>query len=316
MHLTRPVRLLLLPALWTAAAFHLAAADSGFPAGKSKIETSIAGKTLEVFTYRPTNYTDGPLIVVFHGMLRNADTYRDNAVALGDRFNALIAAPLFDANRFPNEAYQRGGITKKGTVQPKEEWTYSLVSPLVESLRQHAGRPDMPYYLIGHSAGGQFLVRMAAFVPTGAKRIVAANAGAHIFPTREADFPYGFGGLPDELGGDAALKRFLAQPLTLYQGTADVLEENLDKSAAAMKQGPTRIERGRANFNLGQEVAQKLRCEFNWSLVEAPGIGHDSKLMFEHANVEMALLTAKCLTEGASRKQLLLKAAEGAAKTK
>ena len=112
------------------------------------------------------------------------------------------------------------------------------------------------------------------------------------------------------------MKRFLAQPLTLYQGTADVLEKDLDKSAAAMKQGPTRIERGRANFKLAQELAAKHQWEFNWSLVEAPGIGHDSKLMFEHSNAETALFTAKCLTEGVSRKQLLLKAAEGAAKPK
>ncbi len=145
-----------------------------------------------------------------------------------------------------------------------------------------------------------------------ARRIVAANAGAHIFATRDMDFPYGFGNLPEELGNDAALKRFLAQPLTLFQGTADTGEANLDKSAPAMRQGATRIERGRENFRRAQELAVAKGWPFNWSLVEAADIGHDSAKMFGHANAETALFAAKCLTEPVSRKSLLLKSADPA----
>jgi poly(3-hydroxybutyrate) depolymerase len=244
-----------------------------FPKGDGKLEVSVAGKTIEVFTYRPTNYTDGPLIVVFHGMLRNADTYRDNARSMGDKFKALIAAPLFETNRFPSRAYQRGNVIENGKVKPQAEWTYHLIPPLVDALRARAGRANMPYYFIGHSAGGQFLVRMTAMLPAGAMRVVAANPGAHIFPSRDLPFPYGFAELPNELGDDAALKRFLAQPLTLYLGTADVLEKELDMSPTAMKQGPTRIERGRTCFKLAQELATKRGWEFNWNVIEAEGIG-------------------------------------------
>ncbi len=272
------------------------AAGDAFPDGRGQLEVEVSGKKITVFTYRPARYHDGPLIVVFHGLQRNAETYRDNAIVLGDQFNALIAAPLFETNRFPSEAYQRGGVLKKGKLQPQEDWTYSLVPQIVAELRRRAGRPDLPYYFIGHSAGGQFLVRMTAFLPAGAQRIVAANPGAHIFPTRDLPFPYGFGGLPEELGGDAALKRFLAQPLTLYLGTDDVLDKDLDKSATAMKQGPTRIERGRANFHLAQKLAQEKNWPFHWRLVEAPGIGHDSKGMFGHANCEEALFGLKSKT--------------------
>ena len=292
--------------MWLACTAHAAT----FPDGSGKLEVEVRGTKLDVFTYKPAGYKDGPLIVVFHGMLRNADTYRDNARSLGDRFGALIAAPHFDTNRFPNEAYQRGGVTKRGAAQPRDEWTFSLVPKLVDEVRRAAGRPEMPFQLIGHSAGGQFLVRMAAFTDTGAQRIVAANAGAHIFPTRDADFPYGFGKLPDELANDAALKRFLAQPLTLFQGTADVLGANLDKSAPAMRQGATRIERGRENFRRAQELAVAMGWPFNWSLVEAPDIGHDSAKMFGHTNAETAIFSAKCLTEPVSRKSLILKATE------
>lgn len=279
-----------------ALALSLPAAAASFPDGYGKLEITVRGVKLDVFTYKPATYQDGPLIVVFHGIQRNADTYRDNAKVLGDRFGALIAAPRFDTNRFPSEAYQRGGVTKAGVVQPREEWTFSLVPQIVDEVRRAAGRTDLPHYLIGHSAGGQFLGRMAAFTDTGARRIIAANPGAHIFPTRDADFPYGFGKLPDELGNDAALKRYLAQPLTLFQGTADTGESNLDKSAPAMRQGATRIERGRENFRRAQELAKAKGWPCNWTLVEAPGIGHDSAKMFGHANAEAALFPGKSAT--------------------
>jgi pimeloyl-ACP methyl ester carboxylesterase len=230
-------------------------------------------------------------------MIRNADTYRDNAKPLGDKFHALIAAPLFETNRFPSRAYQRGNVMEKGKLNPQSEWTYHLIPPIVEQLRRTAGRPNMPYYFIGHSAGGQFLVRMTAMLPAGAVRVVAANPGAHIFPTHDLPFPYGFGELPKELSDDAALKKYLAQPMTLFLGTADVLEKELDMTPIAMKQGPTRIERGRTNFKMAQELAKKNGWEFNWSIVEADGIGHDSKKMFAHPNCETAMFSSKCITE-------------------
>ena len=275
----------------------LTAAGAAFaqpiPVGKSQFTTTLGCTTIQVYTYHPTNYAGGPLFVVFHGMLRNADAYRDSAIVLGDTFGALIATPEFDANRFPSETYQRGGVFQKNKLQPKENWTYSLIPKLVEELRRRESRPDLPYYYVGHSAGGQFLVRMTAFLPTEVQRIVAVNPGAHIFPTRNLPFPYGFGGLPQELGDDAALKRFLAQPLTLYLGTADVLEENLDLKPDAMKQGPTRIERGRANFRLAQNLAAEKGWACNWRIVEAPGIGHNSIEMFSHVNCAEALFGPK-----------------------
>jgi pimeloyl-ACP methyl ester carboxylesterase len=264
-----------------------------WPAGTNVLAVTLGQTPIRVFTYRPAEYRDGPLIVVFHGMNRNADTYRDNARGLGDRFGALIAAPEFDGKRFPSEAYQRAGITRKGKAQPQEAWTATMVAQLLEALRERTGRPDLPCHLIGHSAGGQFLTRVAGFADTGAVRLVAANPGTHLFPTRELPFPYGFGGLPEQLSGDAALKRYLARPLTLYLGTADVGKENLDQSATAMKQGATRIERGRNCFAAAQALARERGWPCHWKLVEAPGVGHSSKAMFDHARCAGALLGEK-----------------------
>ena len=152
----------------------------------------------------------------------------------------------------------------------------------------------MPYYFLGHSGGGQFLVRLAGFVKTDAKRIVAANPGSHLFPTRDLAFPYGFGRLPDELSNDDALKRYLAQPLTIFLGTADTMKDkNLDESDMAKKQGATRYERRPNAFRAAEELARKKKWEFNWRLVEAKGVGHSAKGMFADPECEAALFGKK-----------------------
>src|SRR5262245_55132851 len=100
------------------------------PPGVGKIEVSVgpAKTAIEVFTYKQDAYRDRPLFLVFHGVLRHADQYRDHARDLGDKLGVLIAAPRFDLERFPIESYQRGGVTRQGQVVPRDEWTFSLIA--------------------------------------------------------------------------------------------------------------------------------------------------------------------------------------------
>ena len=268
-------------------------AGQPIPAGKSECAFKLDGTPVEVFSFRPASFTAGPLLLVLHGMDRNATDYRDRAVALAEKYGMLAAAPLFDKERFPNDAYQRGNILKQGRPQPREEWTYGFIPKLEEAIRRREGRADMPCYLVGHSAGGQFLTRLAAFLPGDAVRIVAANPGSLLFPTRDAAFPYGFGGLPDELGNDGAIRRYLAVPLTLFLGTGDTDSKNLDVTAAAMQQGATRLERGRNCYKLAQDVSRRNGWPLRWRLVEAEGVGHDSAKMFAHSQAGVALFGDK-----------------------
>ncbi len=258
----------------------LPSAAQPLPAGTSQFEFSAGEKTLEVATYRPASYTNGPLLIVIHGMNRNAGDYRNNAMTLSDRLNVLVVAPGFDTNQFASESFQRGGITRRGKVQPQEQWTFALIPKLVEEVRRLEARPDLPYYLIGHSAGGQFLTRLASFLPGEAQRIIAGNPGSSLFPTREFSFPYGFSSLPEEVGGDEAIKRYLAAPLTLLLGEADTGSRNLDVTPTAMKQGDTRIERGRTCFRLAEELGRERGWPFHWQKIEVPGIGHNSNQLF------------------------------------
>lgn len=260
----------------------LGAADP-LPFGKSTMQIHHGDETVTLYTYKPKTFRNGPMLMVFHGVLANAEEYRDHAMAMGDRFGALVVAPLFDKQTFPIPRYQFGGIVVNGKATPPQERTGEYVNRIAREIRKREDRTDMPYALIGHSGGGQFLVRVAAFVKTDAQRIVISNPGTYVFPTRSADFPFGFGGLPAELQSDDVLKAYLAQPVTLYVGSKDVeRDEHLDITPPAEKQGATRFERSQNFFKAMQNLAKEKSWPFHWKMLIAEGIEHDHEKMFNN----------------------------------
>jgi pimeloyl-ACP methyl ester carboxylesterase len=265
------------------------------PFGSSQIKVGTGTNAITVYTYKPKAYQDGPVLFVFHGVLRNARGYRDDCIAIADRYNLILAAPLFDTNRFPSSAYQRGGVFKHGVLQAQTNWTYNLLPGIINDVRHREGNPKLPYYFIGHSAGAQFLMRLAVFSPLEARRIVVANPGSDLFPRRDWKFGYGFGGLPPELSDDAELQRYLGAPLTLYLGTADTdpQDPELDRSATAELEGHFRLERGRACFEYAQRLAQEHGWKFNWRKIETSGVAHSAKTMFIVKEIGDALFGAE-----------------------
>src|SRR6185369_3887987 len=218
------------------------------------------------------------LLLVCHGVARNARAYRDYAHPLADRNCLLLVAPLFDQRDFPGWRYQRGGIVRDGAVQPPSDWSGNLVAALVKWVRQQEGRP-LAYSLLGHSAGGQFLERLAAFVPTQARRIVVANPGSYVSPSLDVAAPYGLGKVYAGADGEAQLRRYLEQPLTIYLGEGDTHVDDRDDSPEARAQGGSRHERGVNVFNAGRALAQQRGWPFNWRLVELPGVGNSAQKM-------------------------------------
>jgi pimeloyl-ACP methyl ester carboxylesterase len=263
------------------------------PLGAAPIETGrqiadVNGAPMVVFTYRPVGCSDPSLLLVFHGIARNARTYRDDARALADRLCLLVVAPLFDRQAFPGWRYQRGGIVKGAAVQDGRDFTGRLVLDLVDWVRREEGRP-IAYSLFGHSAGGQFLDRLAAFVPTEARRIVVANAGSYVFPSLEIDAPFGLGKVYSGTQGEAALRRYLEQPLTIYLGQGDIRDDERNDYPEALAQGASRFQRGVNVFNAAKTLAQTRGWPFNWRLVELPGVGHDARKMLAAPQAAEAL---------------------------
>jgi poly(3-hydroxybutyrate) depolymerase len=248
----------------------------------------INGTRMVVFTYRPAGCSDPTLLMVFHGIARNARSYRDYARPIADRLCLLIVAPVFDEHTFPTWRYQRGGIVKDTAVQDPRDWTGSVVLDLVAWVRREEDRP-LAYSLLGHSAGGQFLDRLAAFVPTDARRIVVANAGSYVFPSLEIDAPYGLGKAYSGADGEAALRRYLQQPLTIYLGQSDTRDDARNDYPEAFAQGASRYQRGVNVFNAAKTLARTRGWPFNWRLVELPGVGHNARKMFSAPQAVEAL---------------------------
>jgi poly(3-hydroxybutyrate) depolymerase len=243
------------------------------------------GAPIELFVYKPPTYRGEGLIVSLHGLGRNASGYRSHTRALAERFRALLIVPLFDRDRFPTWRYQQAGIARwdeAGTLaaQPAEQWTGEMLRSVLDSVRKDEGVEDMPYVLIGHSAGAQFVLRAIAFGRLAPVRIVIANPSSWLEPNFDEPFPYGFGGLPPKLANDDVLRRYLARPVTVLLGTADTGSTDLSMTAGAQRQGAHRHARGTNIFHAAAEASRRRGWDFGWRLIEVPDVGHSARRMY------------------------------------
>lgn len=260
-----------------------------FPMGPGVLEVDFNGTPLNLHYFKPANYRGERFILLFHGASRTASGYRESASGMGEAFGALVVVPEFDLERFPSRLYQFGGVLREdGSFADPHEHTYAFVPRMVEYIRGREGNAQQPYLILGFSAGGQFVSRMAALRDTDAERVVVISPGSCIFPTRDLRFGLGFGGLPDEYSNDGRLERFLSQPITIYIGTNDTEMSQLP-TGDAYAQGVHRYSRNIRWFNEAMDLAYQKGWEFNWRLVIADGPGHSPPDMFDHAQIENAL---------------------------
>ena len=118
-----------------------------FPHGKASQTIKLEGVDLQVYTFRPEKYNPAkhPLILVFHGHSRSAESYRNSAITLTHHLPGLVVAPLFDDKQFPGNHYTQGDVlTKDGSVRPKKDWTFSVVPRLIKEVQQPKAMPACP----------------------------------------------------------------------------------------------------------------------------------------------------------------------------
>lgn len=234
-------------------------------------------RPVKVYTYRPRKCDSTcPIMFVMAGVKRDASNYRTYWEFAADRYGFIVIAPEFLA--WPKAALYNLGDVKD---QPdREKWAYSVIEHLFDEMRD--GQKD--YRIFGHSAGGQFVQRMALFLPENrASVMVAANPGWYTMPEWRKDkgaepFPYS---LVNARVGEAELRQALAKRFILMVGEQDTDpdDENLNKSAGAMKQGEMRVERGENFFKAATGAANDLGVKLNWELVEVPNVAHDGDSM-------------------------------------
>ena len=92
--------------------------------------------------------------------------------------------------------------------------------------------------------------------------------------------PYGFGEIWSPAEGEAALRRYLAAPITVLLGQEDTGSHNLVTNEEAEEQGGTRLERGQNVFREAELTARTHGWAFHWTVAVVPGVGHDAAHMF------------------------------------
>lgn len=249
----------------------------------------IGGKMMDVYVYRPADCVSPSFLFVFHGNGRGAKSYAESAREIGERACLTVFTPLFDRERFPSSDYHRGGVVEDGELEPREEWTTGMVADLIRWAEAFEGQQVHDVYLFGHSAGGQFLSRVAAYdLPEGVDRVVIANPSTYVLPTADEEAPYGFSGFPEDAVPDL-IRRYLAAPITIFLGEEDTGDEDLARNEQANRQGENRLDRGERTFKLAKEVAEKNGWPFNWRLVYAEDVGHSGRGMLQSDSLIEAL---------------------------
>lgn len=242
----------------------------------------LADKPVTVYYYMPEGLPkDAPVMILLHGTLRNATTYRKNMASYAKRYNFLLIAPEFSKEKYPfSRDYHQGGVFKKDkTMKDKKVWTFSIIEPLFDDIMRKTGKTNEGYILYGFSAGSQFIHRFTWFVPDNrAIKTVSSSAGSYTMPDYLVNYPYG---LKRTRIPAKNLEIAFAKDLTIVVGDADTVlaQKYLPKSDMAKKQGRDRLHRAKFFYYKCEKLATDKGIPFNWKLLIVPHVAHDNAKM-------------------------------------
>lgn len=223
-----------------------------------------------------------PILIALHGAGRDADNMRDYLIEKADEKNFIVIAPEFSSIYFPgSDAYNIANIFEDGddpnpeTINPEEEWTFSVIDPLFEDFKNRIGNTVPGYDIFGHSAGSQLLHRYLIFKPDAKwNRVVCAAAGWYTMPDQTVDFPYGLGASPEE---SSDLSDVFFRDVTVIVGENDVDPNsfNLRHTPGADAQGNNRVQRAQYFFTESSDIAENSGLNYNWAYSIVPNAGHE-----------------------------------------
>jgi poly(3-hydroxybutyrate) depolymerase len=256
--------------------------SSGIPVGSGRyVFTDLrgnAGRPITVYTYRPATWnTSGPVLIVMHGAGRVAAPSRDVWIPYGDRYSCLIVAPEFSSQYYAGDTWYPGGnlFDEQMNWQPQQNWTYTAIEHIFDDVRNRTGARQETYLLFGFSAGGQFVHRLATFLPDARySRAVASSAGLYAMPTYSVEYGFGLKGSPLR---EVDLPKVFSRKLIVVAGGDDNDPDagGLANFPAAEAQGTTRLERAKNYIATAKKEAQARGIPLDWEFYIVPGVGHD-----------------------------------------
>lgn len=250
------------------------------------IEGRGPGRRVTALAYRPRLFSpDMPVVVVMHGISRDAWLYLKSWAEFADRFGFILLAPEFSRATWPGaRAYNLGNIrTRCGADLPEHEWSFTAVDGLFEQICERWRLEADGYRIYGHSAGAQFVHRHLLHSGGGyVLSAVAANAGWYMFPEWISKYPYGLSGLP--VNRDR-VREALETPLTVLLGGLDDDDgaPNLRNTRGARRQGRDRLTRGLTFLAAARRTAEQLNCALNWQAQVIPNVAHSNHGIAPHA---------------------------------
>ncbi|MEB2610044.1 alpha/beta hydrolase [Burkholderia cenocepacia] len=193
--------------------------------------------------------------------------------------------------------------------QPSPVSSFAALDALLAHFADRRLYPSLStVVVIGHSAGAQLLQRYAvagregdALARTGiAVRYVVANPSSYLYfdderPNADAlaggacpratEWKYGLKSAPPYVASQDVRDletRYVARRVVYLLGQADTnpYTHFIDRSCAAMAQGPYRLARGLAYFDY---LKKRHPDDLAQQVVEVPGVGHDGLGMFMSA---------------------------------
>ncbi|MHC8341148.1 alpha/beta hydrolase [Pseudomonas sp. HLT2-19-2] len=266
------------------------------------------------------------VLIIIHGRLRNAQTYRQSAEhaaeQAGQSATTLVIAPQFlnetdvalhpvadSVLRWQGNDWMVGGLS----TAPFSLSSYAALDEIIARIGDRRQFPDVKQIVIaGHSGGAQVVQRYALLghdqpalkAADIQVRYVIANPSSYAYfdERRPVAFShagcpnfnrwkYGLADLPAYADGQtpAQLKENYVKRDVVYllgQQDSDPKQPALDKSCEAQAQGANRLIRGRNYF----AYLKRLHPQgLSQQLIEVPGVGHDGDGMFNSPEGQKAL---------------------------
>ena len=236
---------------------------------------------IPVWVVIPTGYSSSSkFIMTMCGINRDASGIASYWVSFANTNNYVVASPEFNTTNWSSDQYILGnmftGSSGSGSLNAKTRWSFNIVEQMHKELYAACGLADSTYELWGHSAGGQFVHRLAFFLPdTLITRYIAGNSGWYTCPDLSVAFPWGaYHKLLNLTQSD--LIAYTLRKLVIMRGTADTVRDSaLNTDSLSDVQGQNRYTRAAYFYNKGKTVNSSLA----WKMTDVQGVGHDDEKM-------------------------------------
>ena len=285
---------------------------------EARFEVS-SGKTVPIFSNVTLTQSDANktrAILIIHGTDRNAKEYYDTIKKIVDDANkstsTIVVAPHFqqtgDTGLNGDElawssTWREGGSTPEGNIS-----SYTVMDALIKAINTQFNKVTT-IVIAGHSAGGQFVQRYAAFTQVDGNvtdknlSFVAANPGSYMYfhtlrPEANAscgkfnEYKYGLAnrsGYMNSIESNATiLAHYAKRYVTYFLGEADTNTSDpaLDTGCEAMMQGAHRFERGKNYYAYFDGNVS----DHNHTEIKVPNVGHTRTGMFGSTQGKKLLL--------------------------